>query len=62
MNRANHRPNIKRTAAIKATAPGALHRHNPAGSKLLRRAFKWAHGGEKPQFTKALRWYRALKY
>lgn len=57
--RANHRPAIKRSPAIKATARGAPHRHNPAGSKLLRRACRFKTGRRVP-YKVARAWYISL--
>jgi hypothetical protein len=44
------------------TCPFAIHRHNPAGSKLLRRAMKQATGKKRPTYAEAKRWYVALDY
>lgn len=59
--RANRRPNVLRST-ISATSPGALHKHNPSGSKRLRKAFKkhFHLKSFRAPYSVARAWYKQL--
>jgi len=53
MKRANNLPNVKRSRGINATRPGAVHKHNPPGTKILRATLtKFADLGPKFKTTR----------
>lgn len=65
MNRANKKPAPPKPLAggrieVGETRLHARHEHNPPGSKLLRKAFKFSTG-RRGIFKEAKSWYTSLK-